>query len=89
MTWLEYNEALQELRELARNFPIPDYGRYVREPAQFDEDGIAYVPPPVPDPVKRNTLVAVAGVSAVGVAVLLNRRIRTQEHERSYVDCAA
>jgi glyoxylase-like metal-dependent hydrolase (beta-lactamase superfamily II) len=83
------DEALQQLRELAQNFPIPDYGRYVREPAQFDEGGIAYLPPPVPDPVKRNTLIAVAGVSAVGVAVLLNRRARTQVDDRSYLDRAA
>ncbi len=83
------DEALQELRELARDFPVPEYGRYVYKPAQFNEDGIAYLPPPVPDPVKRNTLIAVAGVSAVGLAVLLNRRARTQVDERSYLDRAA
>jgi glyoxylase-like metal-dependent hydrolase (beta-lactamase superfamily II) len=85
------DEALQELRELARNFPIPDYGRYVQEPAQFDNDGIAYLPPPVSDPVKRNTLLAAAGLSAVGLAVFLNRRTRaqTQPGERSYLDRAA
>jgi glyoxylase-like metal-dependent hydrolase (beta-lactamase superfamily II) len=83
------NDALQQLQELARNFPVPDYGRYVQEPAQFDDNGIAYLPPPVPDPVKRNTMIAVAGVSAVGLAIWMNRRAKTQVDERPYLDRAA
>jgi glyoxylase-like metal-dependent hydrolase (beta-lactamase superfamily II) len=72
-------EALQQLRELARNFPVPEYGRYVQEPAQFDENGIAYLPPPVPDPVKRNAVLALAGLSAIGLAIWTNRRAKMQD----------
>jgi glyoxylase-like metal-dependent hydrolase (beta-lactamase superfamily II) len=83
-------DALQQLRELARNFPVPDYGRYVQEPAQFDDNGIAYLPPPVPDPVKRNTMMAVAGVSAVaGLAIWMNRRAKTQVDDSSFLHRAA
>ncbi len=85
------DDALQQLRELALNFPVPDYGRYVQEPARFDDNGIAYLPPPVPDPVKRNTMIAVAGVSAVGLAFWLNHRAKTEVEvdDRPYLHRAA
>ena len=72
-------DAQQQLSELARNFPAPEHGRYVIEPAQLDDNGIAYLPPPAPDPVKRNALLALAGVSAIGLAIWLNRRTRHGE----------
>ena len=83
------DDALQQLRELARDFPVPDHGRYVQEPARFDDNGIAYLPPPVPDPVKRNTMIAIAGLSAVGVAIWMNRRAKTQVDDRPYLHRAA
>jgi glyoxylase-like metal-dependent hydrolase (beta-lactamase superfamily II) len=83
------DEALQQLHELARHFPVPEHGRYTDQPAQFDENGIAYLPPPVSDPVKRNTLLAVAGVSAIGLAVWMNRRERAKVDESSHLDRAA
>ena len=83
------DDALQQLRELARDFPVPDHGRYVQEPARFDDNGIAYLPPPVSDPVKRNTMIAVAGLSAVGVAIWMNRRAKTQVDDRPYLHRAA
>lgn len=81
--------ALQQLHELAQDFPVPDYGRYVRQPAQFDDNGIAYLPPPVPDPVKRNTMLVIAGISAVGVALWLNSRNKTQIAHDELLDRAA
>lgn len=52
-----------QLKELAENFPIPEHGRYVAEPARADETGVTYVPPKPPD-----TLVRLAtGVSAAVV----------------------
>jgi hypothetical protein len=81
--------ALQQLRELARDFPVPEHGRYVVQPAQLDENGIAYLPPPAPDPVKRNAMIAAAGVSAIGLTVWLNRRGRAQVDEGVVLDRAA
>jgi hypothetical protein len=83
------DEALEQLYRLARNFPVPDYGRYVEQPAQLDNNGIAYLPPPVPDPVKRNAILAVAGLSAVGLTLWLNRRANSQMEDRSFLDRAA
>jgi glyoxylase-like metal-dependent hydrolase (beta-lactamase superfamily II) len=68
-------DALEELRALARNFPFPDNGRYVGDPARSDESGIGYLPPPVADPVKRFALAAVAG-AALAAAALWYARAR-------------
>ena len=38
-----------ELTTFAENFPMPDKGRYVPEPARTDEHGVTYVPPAPPD----------------------------------------
>jgi glyoxylase-like metal-dependent hydrolase (beta-lactamase superfamily II) len=55
---------------LARDFEmlaVPDDGRYVRQPARFDENGVVSVPPSIVDPV---TLVAGLGLAALaGVAI--------------------
>ncbi|HET9791987.1 MAG TPA: MBL fold metallo-hydrolase [Candidatus Angelobacter sp.] len=82
-------DALQQLRELARDFPVPEHGRYVAQPAQLDENGIAYLPPPAPDPVRRNAMISAAGVSAIGLTVWLNRRGRAQVDEGVVLDRAA
>lgn len=58
--------AADELEELAANFPAPARGRYVNEPARFDESGITYLPPA---PLDRTPRIA-AGV-AVGAALAL------------------
>jgi glyoxylase-like metal-dependent hydrolase (beta-lactamase superfamily II) len=81
--------AQQQLHELAANFPVPEHGRYVPVPAQLDDGGIAYLPPPAPDPVKRNAVIALAGVSAIGVTVWANRRARARADENLVVDRAA
>lgn len=63
------SEVAIELQDLAANFPMPDHGRYVPEPAQTDEQGIRYVPPTAPDPLPK--LLAAAGIAAVMFGVLL------------------
>ncbi|WP_460501830.1 MBL fold metallo-hydrolase, partial [Hymenobacter agri] len=37
-------EAAAGLHELANNYPIPEYGRYVHEPARTDASGVEYLP---------------------------------------------
>jgi glyoxylase-like metal-dependent hydrolase (beta-lactamase superfamily II) len=62
---------LRALGELAANFDElarPKHGRYVEQPAIFDERGVVTVPPPVPDHLAR-TLVGVAAVAAAGYAI--------------------
>ncbi|HYG99379.1 MAG TPA: hypothetical protein VD837_09635, partial [Terriglobales bacterium] len=56
-------EAAWQLRQLAENWEMyaPDYGRYVREPARSDEQGLTHVPPPVADHVP-----IIAGAAALG-----------------------
>jgi glyoxylase-like metal-dependent hydrolase (beta-lactamase superfamily II) len=67
-------DASAQLRELADNFPIPDHGRYVPQPARLDEGGIAYLPPKPPDRLLRATVGVSAAVLAIGfAAVLLNK----------------
>ena len=56
------------LNQLAFNFErlaVPRDGRYVREPALTDPNGVLMVPPPIPDPVPK----IAAGV-AIGALVL-------------------
>jgi glyoxylase-like metal-dependent hydrolase (beta-lactamase superfamily II) len=61
-------EMAQRLAELARDFDEkvrPRRGRYVREPAITNEDGVVYVPPPARGGVGWG---AVSGVAAAAVA---------------------
>lgn len=57
--------AAAPLQKLADDFPIPEHGRYVREPVRADEHGITYLPPKPPDRLVR----AAVGVSAAAVAI--------------------
>lgn len=77
-------EALEQLRELARNFPVPDYGRYVHEPALTDQHGITYLPPAVPDPVKRTALIGAAAAAAIAGGIWL--ALRPSEKDRETVE---
>jgi glyoxylase-like metal-dependent hydrolase (beta-lactamase superfamily II) len=62
----------QDLLDLARNFDrraVPPHGRYVTQPALFDENGVVAVPPPVPDPLPRVLL-------GVGLGLMLAATLR-------------
>lgn len=65
------------LEALVRDFALvmPEDGRYVREPARFDEDGVVSVPPPVPDKAMRMAVgVGVTVVAGIALAKLLGDR---------------
>lgn len=69
-------EMLDALERLARDFDQiarPTRGRYVDQPAIFDERGVVSVPPPVADKLAR-TLTGVAAVAAAGYAISAFRR---------------
>jgi len=61
-------EVRKALNRLAKDFwehGIPAHGRYVREPALANEDGITYIPP-----ARYNYgLMAVIGISAFAIAL--------------------
>ena len=72
---MEGYDALAQLRDLARHFPLPRYGRYIPDPVRYDDRGIAYLPSPVPDPLKRT--LGIIGVTTVslGIGYWLSRRV--------------
>jgi len=80
-------EATDQLRRLSRNFPIPEKGRYVAEPVKTDENGIVYLPPAPPDPLKWTALTV--GAAALAGASLLVARNRRKENEFEELNRAA
>ena len=69
---LEGEQMKRGLRALARNFStlaVPLRGRYVRQPAVFDENGVVSLPPAVADPLPRVLL-------GVGVGLMLMATLR-------------
>ncbi len=56
--------ATTQLQYLADTFRVPQTGRYVPEPAEFDREGVRYLPPTLSDP-----LPAMVGVMLACVAV--------------------
>jgi len=70
------DEARKALHKLARNFwqrGIPAQGRYVKEPATFDEDGVpTHIPPARGIMLKR--LAVAAGLLAIGILLYRERK---------------
>ena len=59
----------EELAVFAEDFVAPQHGRYVGEPARFDERGIAWLPPAPPDPLPK--VAAVVGTALLAGTVAL------------------
>jgi glyoxylase-like metal-dependent hydrolase (beta-lactamase superfamily II) len=83
--------ALEQLQQLAQDFPIPEYGRYVHQPARSNRHGVTYVPPPVPDPVKRTAAIVSAGAAVGAGAFWFVRRqwANNRKEEEVEIDRAA
>lgn len=67
---------LHELEQLVRDFDeraVPERGRYVRHPAETDENGTVFVPPPVSDPFPK-IMIGVGLVTLAGLTALALRR---------------
>ena len=66
-----------ELVDFASHFPIPSHGRYVKEGAQTNENGVVSLPPAPFDPVpKIAAALSAAAVAGTIVAVAARRRKR-------------
>jgi len=63
-----------QLKQLAENFPVPEYGRYVSESARADETGVTYLPTAPPDRVLRALTGVAAGVVLAGAGVWLLKK---------------
>lgn len=74
-----FENAAQQLEKFARTFAPPARGRYVREPAVTDENGLVYLPPPVADPVGR----VMAGATIAVAAGLIISRLRRRRNAQS------
>jgi glyoxylase-like metal-dependent hydrolase (beta-lactamase superfamily II) len=65
----------EQLQQLADNFPMPRYGRYVAQPARLDGTGVVSVPAASRDALPGKLAIAAAGVAAlVGVALLIKKQ---------------
>lgn len=70
------SDVADRLQELADHFPVPEHGRYVREAARADENGVTYVPPAPPDMLPKIVGGVAAGALAAGVGALILRKRR-------------
>jgi glyoxylase-like metal-dependent hydrolase (beta-lactamase superfamily II) len=68
--------AADQLQKLADNFPIPEQGRYVAEPARANENGVNYLPPAPPDRIPKVITGLAAGVvlTAAGAWIVHRQR---------------
>jgi glyoxylase-like metal-dependent hydrolase (beta-lactamase superfamily II) len=66
------------VRQFARTFAPPAHGRYVAIAATAGPTGVEWLPPPVPDPFRKQAAgVALLAVGAIGIAAAVRSR-RTQ-----------
>jgi glyoxylase-like metal-dependent hydrolase (beta-lactamase superfamily II) len=66
---MEGPAVANELAVFAEDFAAPEHGRYVGEPARFDERGITWLPPAPPDPLPK--VAAVMGTALLAGTVAL------------------
>jgi glyoxylase-like metal-dependent hydrolase (beta-lactamase superfamily II) len=62
------------LRLIAEQAIIPLKGRYVSDPAQFDENGVTYLPPKPKDTLPGKVAVALGSAAVIGIGIYLARR---------------
>jgi hypothetical protein len=66
---MEGPTVAEELAAFAEDFAAPEHGRYVGEPARFDERSVAWLPPAAPDPLPK--VAAVVGTVLLAGTVAL------------------
>jgi hypothetical protein len=70
----------KELETFAENFAAPEHGRYVGEPARFDERGVVWLPPVPPDPSPK--IAAVLGMALLVSTAAIAWLATTQRPEQ-------
>lgn len=58
-------DVADDLSRFAVQFPVPGEGRYVPQPARFDENGVVSIPPPVRDPLPGRVAALVLGAAVI------------------------
>ena len=81
-------EAAAGLHQLADNYPIPEHGRYVPEPARTDASGVQYLPPAPKDPLPLQLAIVGSGLLAAGAAWLLSGGRRKYRKSKAYKKAA-
>ncbi|HYG98802.1 MAG TPA: MBL fold metallo-hydrolase [Terriglobales bacterium] len=66
--------AIRGLERLAYEWPAPLHGRYVPEPAQADENGIAYLPPSPTDAMPAIAAASAAAMAGTAAVLVIRRR---------------
>lgn len=73
MVGKEFKKALQHLGKNFAEEAVPKHGRYVKEPAQSDIEGVKYVPPAVNNPIITASFIGGAALIAFAAVVGLYR----------------
>jgi hypothetical protein len=66
---MECSTVSEKLAVFAEDFVAPQHGRYVGEPARFDERGVVWLPPAPPDSLPK--IAAVLGTAFLAGTVAL------------------
>ena len=72
-------KVVQQLAELATNLPMPSSGRYIREPALANENGVVYLPPQPPDNLPAAAMLVGAAAAAGAMFAVAARRRKRKE----------
>lgn len=74
MTVKEFKKALQNLGKNFVSEAVPTHGRYVKEAAQTDAEGVKYVPPAKNNPALLGTVIGAAALFAFAIVIGLNKK---------------
>jgi hypothetical protein len=84
---MESATVTEELATFAESFAAPEHGRYVGEPARFDERDVAWLSPASPDPLPKvaavvGTALLVGTVTVAWLEVTRRRGSGCRSHDR-------
>jgi hypothetical protein len=70
----ELTSALSNLVENFETEAVPTYGRYVKEPARANKNGVQYIPKRVNNPELLTTVALIGAVAAFAIVWKLSRK---------------
>lgn len=79
-------ELISSLSNLVQNFEkeaVPTYGRYVKEPARANKNGVQYIPQRVNNPELIATVAIIGAVAAFAIVWKLTRKKHVKEEDLS------